>query len=119
MNFGHTSLDNENFISVRGDDVEEIHLTELNVLGELKNKTASISLLNGQVRRTHKTMVTDGGNGAGPLFSIGNEGENRLPLNTNISATGQEIFMIEDAGNKSSKDGRHSSVGHEIFNSKP
>lgn len=61
-------------------------------------------------------MVTDG-NGAYPMLSIGTEGENKHPLNTNISATGQEIFMIEDAGNKSSKDkntvsdGRTSSVG--------
>ena len=72
-------------------------------------------------------MVTDGngGGGIGSLLSIGNEGENKHPLNTNISATGQEIFMIEDAGNKSSKgniavsDGRTSSIGHEIFHSKP
>ena len=50
-------------------------------------------------------MVTDGNGGfiGGSLLSIGNEGENKHPLNTNISATGQEIFMIEDAGNKSSK----------------
>ena len=69
-------------------------------------------------------MVTDGQQ-ASPLLSIGNEGENKWPLNTNISATGQEIFMIEDAGNKSSKDkntvsdGRQSSLGREIFHSRP
>ena len=70
-------------------------------------------------------MVTDGNGATPPLLSIGNEGENKQPLNTNISATGENVFMIEDGGNKSSKgkntisDGRQSSVGHEIFHSKP
>ena len=93
-----------------------MHLSDLNVLGENKNKQASIY---------RRNVVTDGNGVVGPLLSIGNEGENKHPLNTNISATGQEIFMIEDGGNKSSKgkqtisDGRQSSVGHEIFHSKP
>ena len=74
---------------------------------------------------SNNQLVTDG-NRQGPLLSIGNEGENRQPLNTNISATRQEIFMIEDGvANKSYKDkvtvsdGRQSSIGHEIFHSKP
>ena len=90
----------------------DLSLSDLNVRGD---------------NRKHRPMVTDGnGGGLGqPLFSLGNEGENRHPLNTNISGTRQEIFMIEDGGNKSSKgkqtisDGRQSSIGHEIFHSKP
>ena len=114
-NFGHPSLANENYESVRGEDVEEIHLSELKVLGENKSKQN----IQGQPRRLHRPAVTEGGSLVSPLFSVGNEGENKMPLNTNISATGQDIFMIEDGGNKSSKDGRQSSVGQEIFHSKP
>ena len=41
----------------------------------------------------------------GPLLSIASEGyENLNPLKTNISASRGEILMIEDAGNKSSKE---------------
>ena len=65
----------------------------------------------------------DGNNG--PLLSIASEGyENLNPMKTNISASRGEILMIED-GIKSSKekhtisDGRQSSIGREIFNSKP
>ena len=108
---------------MKGEDVNnEMNLNELNVLGENNHK--NLSNANGKVRRNHP-MITDGNGGIGSLLSIGNEGENKCPLNTNISATGQEIFMIEDAGNKSSKgqimvsDGRQSSIGHEIFHSKP
>ena len=101
-----------------------MQLSELQVLGENKQKSAYQSQVNGQKQIRNKTMVTDG-NGASPLLTIGNDGENKNPLNTNISAAEQAIFMIEDAGNKSSKgkhtasDGRQSSIGHEIFNSKP
>ena len=85
-------------------------INELNVLGENKGKGAKQRIAhNGQQPRRITRVVTEGG--ISPLISIGNEGENKLPLNTNISATGQEIFMIEDACGKSSKDGRTSSVG--------
>lgn len=90
---------------MRGEDVEEMHLSELNVLGENKQKNIKRKSNNGHPRRVTRA-ITDGVNIVSPLLSIGNEGENKLPLNTNISATGQEIFMIEDGGNKSSKDGR-------------
>lgn len=64
---------------MRGEDVEnDLHLSELNVLGENKaNKGMNY----------RRPVVTDG-NGASPLLSVGNEGENKNPLNTNISATG-------------------------------
>ena len=48
-------------------------------------------------------MITDGQNG--PILSIASEGyENLNPLKTNISASRGEILMIEDGGNKSSKE---------------
>lgn len=36
--FGHPSLADEKYESVRGEDVEEVQISELNVLGENKNK---------------------------------------------------------------------------------
>ena len=95
---------------VRDADVEEMDINELNVLGENRGKVTKQKVpLNGLQAQRPTRIVTEGG--VSPLLSIGNEGENKLPLNTNISATGQEIFMIEDAGGKSSKDGRTSSIG--------
>ena len=124
--YGHPSLVNDQYESVRGRDVDDdLQISELNINGDNQKKLGTQnSLINGRGGRGRQ-VVTDG-NGVSPMLSIGNEGENKHPLNTNISATGQEIFMIEDGGNKSSKekqhtisDGRHSSIGHEIFNSKP
>jgi hypothetical protein len=52
-----------------------------------------------------------------------NEDEQLNPLKTNLSVNGIDVYLIED-GNKSSKekpntDGRLSSVGNEIFQSRP
>ena len=99
---GHQGLANKNYESVRGADVE----SELNVLSQSRIKKGTNPNSNLPVRQSNVPMVTDG-QGTGQvshLLSIGDEGENRQPLNTNISATRQEIFMIEDGENKSSKD---------------
>ena len=102
-------VNEQSYISNKGEDVDA-ELQKLQALGEATNP--------------RRGLITDGHNG--PILSIASEGyENLNPLKTNISASRGEILMIEDGGNKSSKekqtisDGRSSSIGREIFNSKP
>ena len=102
-------VNEQSYVSNKGEDVDA-ELQKLQALGESTNP--------------RRGLITDGQNG--PILSIASEGyENLNPLKTNISASRGEILMIEDGGNKSSKekqtisDGRSSSIGREIFNSKP
>ena len=98
------------YVSNKGEDIDS----------ELRR----IQALGGDPSQRRGALYTEGQ--TGPILSIASEGyENLNPLKTNISASRGEILMIEDGGNKSSKekhtisDGRQSSIGREIFNSKP
>ena len=83
------SMVNEHsYVSNKGEDVDA-ELQKLQALGEATNP--------------RRGLITDGQNG--PILSIASEGyENLNPLKTNISASRGEILMIEDGGNKSSKE---------------
>ena len=107
----NSMVNDQIYVSNKGEDVDS-ELRRLQALGDANP------------RRGHLFGMADGH--GGPILSIASEGyENLNPLKTNISASRGEILMIEDGGNKSSKekhtisDGRSSSIGREIFNSKP
>ena len=107
----NSMVNDQIYVSNKGEDVDS-ELRRIQALGDANP------------RRGHLFSITEGH--GGPILSIASEGyENLNPLKTNISASRGEILMIEDGGNKSSKekhtisDGRSSSIGREIFSSKP